>query len=102
MKAWSVSPTPVFSIEPPSQDESFDIAQSIVAEVLHRFGLADKVSFERRAVCRLAHLSLRLMVRAVEQAAAATVATVVDGRCKVREEGLWAGLGRLVHAPRLP
>lgn len=88
----------VFSIEPPSRDESFDIAQAIVAHVLMRFGLADKLSFERRAVCLLAHLSPRLMIRAVEQAVAAAVA---EERDRVSEDELWAGLVRSENQPGL-
>lgn len=88
----------IFSIELPSRDESFDIAQAIVAQVLTRFGLKDRLSFERRAVCLLAYLSPRLMIRAVEQAAAAAVA---DGRGKVGEDELWSGLGRSNHEPRM-
>ena len=77
----------VFSIEPPSRDESFGIAQAIVKEALRRFGLEGRVVFERRAVCLLAHLSPRLMTRAV---AASLSAAVSDGRMRVGEDELWA------------
>lgn len=88
----------VFNIEPPNRDESFDIAQAIVGQVLQRFRLTDKVVFGRRAFCLLAHLSPRRMIRAVELAAAAAVA---EGRVEVGEEELWAELGQGDNGPRL-
>ena len=84
----------VFVIEPPSLDESFDIARTVVEQALRRLGLTGKLVFERRAVCLLANLSPRLMVRAVEQAVAAAVA---DGREDVIENHVWA---EVCHADR--
>ena len=84
----------VFAIEPPSLDESFDIARTVVEQALRRLGLTGKLVFERRAVCLLANLSPRLMVRAVEQAVAAAVA---DGREDVIENHVWA---EVCHADR--
>lgn len=88
----------VFSIEPPDRDESFGIAQAIVNEALKRFGLVGRVAFERRAVCLLAHLSPRLMTRAVE---ASLSAAVLDGRAQVGEDDLWAAARIGGESPRL-
>ncbi len=88
----------IFTIGPPSRDEAYEIAQAIVQQVLQRLVLTGQVSFERRAVCLLAHLSPRLMVRAVEQAAAAAVA---QGKTTVSEDGLWGEIGAVGPGPRL-
>jgi ATP-dependent Lon protease len=88
----------VFEIEPPDRDASYAIAQAIVGQALRRFTLEGRVDFERRAVCLLAHLSPRLMTRAVEQAAAAAVA---DGRGRVSEDEVWAVLRVGGGEPRL-
>ena len=80
----------VFVVEPPTVAESFDIARSIVEQVLHRFHLTGQLVFERRAVCLLAHLSPRRMVQAVERVVAAAVS---NGTAKVTETSLWAEVG---------
>jgi ATP-dependent Lon protease len=88
----------VFCIEPPTREESFEIAQAVVAQVLQRYRLTDRVQFERKAMCVLAHFSPRLMTRAVEQAAAAAVE---QGRAQVGEDAVWAELDRGGHEPGL-
>jgi hypothetical protein len=77
----------VFTIQPPNRDESLGIAQAIVKEALRRFGLEGRVGFERRALCLLAHMSPRLMLRAIEASLASAVS---EGLTRVREEDLWA------------
>lgn len=88
----------VFCIAPPSRDEAYDIAQAIAQQVLRRVGLDGQMTVERRAVCLLAHLSPRLMIRAVEQA---TAAAVEQGRRELTEEGVWAELQPVRDGPPL-
>ncbi len=76
----------VFAIEPPDKWEAVRIARSISEGVLRRLGLVGRLTFDRRALVLLAHLSPRHMARAAEKAVAAAVA---DGRALVDEDSLW-------------
>lgn len=88
----------VFCIEPPTMEESMEVARAIAAAVLERLDLKDRVRFERRALCVLAHLSPRLMVRMAE---AGVGAALTAGADVVREEDVLAE-GRLgVDGPKL-
>ena len=80
----------VFIIEPPSPSESVEIARAVVGRVLERFGLQERLRFNRKALCLLAHLSPRLMVRGAEKAVANSVA---EGREEVDESDLWTAMG---------
>jgi ATP-dependent Lon protease len=90
-----VSRMQVFVIEPPSKWQAIDIATQISRNVLQRLRLQGRVDFERQALCLLAHLSPRHMVRAAEQSVAAAVAS---GRSRIGEADLWKELGDAAEA----
>lgn len=80
----------VFVIEPPDPSEAVGIARAVVAQVLGKLHLVDTLRFDRKGFYVLAHLSPRLMLRTVEKAVAAAVAS---RQTEIRESDLWAELG---------
>ena len=80
----------VFVVDPPDPSEAVGIARAVVAQVLGKLHLTDTVRFDRKSFYVLAHLSPRLMLRTVEKAVAAAVAS---RQTAIRESDLWAELG---------
>ena len=80
----------VMVIDPPDPSEAVGIARAVVAQVLSKLHLTDTLRFDRKGFYVLAHLSPRLMLRTVEKAVAAAVAS---RQTEVRESDLWAELG---------
>ena len=80
----------IFVIDPPDPSEAVGIARAVVAQVLSKLHLTDTLRFDRKGFYVLAHLSPRLMLRTVEKAVAAAVAS---RQTEVRESDLWAELG---------
>ncbi len=73
MQAPLLSRMEIFTVAPPSPEQSVQVASQIVSSVLERLGLRERVRFERQAIYVLAHLSPRLILRTVEKAVAAAV-----------------------------
>ena len=88
----------VLCIDPPSPSEAVEIARALVAQVLGRIGLEDRLRFDRKCLYVLAHLSPRLMLRLVEKAVAAAVE---GGQTQVREADVWELLGPETDGPRM-
>ncbi len=65
----------VFHIASPDLRASVDIARAVVDEHLRTLGLLGKLRVEHTALCVLAHLTPRLMHRAIAKAVAASVAS---------------------------
>ena len=80
----------VHVIQAPARDESLRIADAICQSTLNRLGLVGRVSFDRKALAVLGQVSPRLMVRTVEKAVAAAVASE---RARIGEWELWQELG---------
>ena len=80
----------VFVVDPPDPSEAVGIARAVVAQVLGKLHLTETVGFDRKSFYVLAHLSPRLMLRTVEKAVAAAVAS---RQTEIRESDLWAELG---------
>ena len=87
----------VFDIAPPLPADSIELARAVASEVLGRLGLADRISVDHRALCVLAHMTPRLMGRALAKAAGQAL---VEGRARVDEEELWSELGGAEARPR--
>jgi hypothetical protein len=88
----------VLCIEPPTLSESMEVARGIVASVLDRLGLAERVRFDRQALVALAHFSPRLMVRAAQTAAGEVLA---ENGERVGEEAVLAAARVGSDAPKL-
>ena len=80
----------IFVIEKANASESVGVARAVVNQVLSKLKLVDTLRFDRKGVYVLAHLNPRLMLRTVEKAVAAAVAS---GQTEIRESDLWAELG---------
>ena len=80
----------IFVIEKADASESVGVARAVVNQVLSKLKLVDTLRFDRKGFYVLAHLNPRLMLRTVEKAVAAAVAS---GQTEVRESDLWAELG---------
>lgn len=77
----------IFDIRPCPPTDAVPVARAVVNQVLERFGLGEKLQFERKCLYVLAHMSPRLMHRTVEKLVAAAVA---DSRSSISEADLWA------------
>ncbi len=88
----------IFSLAPPSPEQSVQVASQIARSVLERLGLQERVRFERQAIYVLAHLSPRLILRTVEKAVAAAVR---DGREQISEAQVCDEIGVLAEGPKL-
>lgn len=88
----------IFSLAPPSPEQSVQVAAQIARSVLERLGLQERLKFERQAIYVLAHLSPRLMLRTVEKAIAAAVR---DSRGEISEAQVCEEIGVLADGPKL-
>jgi len=88
----------IFSLAPPSPEQSVQVASQIARSVLERLGLQERVRFERQAIYVLAHLSPRLILRTAEKAIAAAVR---DSREEIGEAQVCDEIGLLADGPKL-
>ena len=88
----------IFSLAPPSPEQSLQVAAQIARSVLERLGLQERLRFERQAIYVLAHLSPRLILRTVEKAIAAAVR---DSRDEISEAQVCEEIGALADGPKL-